>query len=98
MELIDKEKVLKENIKDIAQLDEAILLIDEQHNGLTAERNQIEENRKTTKIDENLISTWNRMDINDDSNKCEKETEQQKESSADVGQSSQLQNGKNRKT
>lgn len=40
--LIDKEKILKENIKDIAQLDEAILLIEDQQSALFAEKEKIE--------------------------------------------------------
>lgn len=60
MELVEKEDVLKENIKDIAQLDEAILLIDEQYNELLVERKRIEEE---TKIQDNLITSWNGIDI-----------------------------------
>lgn len=51
MELIDKEKVLKENIKDIAQLDEAILLIEDQQSALAAEKEMIEGVMQSSQID-----------------------------------------------
>lgn len=65
MELIEKENVLKENIKDITQLDEAILLIEDQQSALTAEREKIEEelmksaqtNKEDIKIDKSELET-----------------------------------------
>lgn len=68
MELIDKEKVLEEKIKDIAQLDEAIILIDDQKSALTAEKLIIEEYLiKGSKIEKNCISTTNKADVKYDS-------------------------------
>lgn len=56
IDLLDKEKTLNENIRDVAQLDEGLLLIDEQYNSLLTERNQIQESKQTKKIkDENYL-------------------------------------------
>lgn len=71
IELIDKEKVLKENIKDIAQLDEAILLIEHQQHAITAEKEKFEGDiMKSLQIDEKCITTTNNADIGTDSSGC----------------------------
>lgn len=94
MELIDKEKVLKENIKDIAQMDEALLLIDEQYNNLASERKQIEENRKDTmKLDENLIASWNRLDVNKDEKELKNVEQCSETKMTEIGHSSEPPNG-----
>lgn len=72
MELIDKEKVLKENIKDIAQLDEAILLIEDQQHTLSAEKEKIEGGiMKRLQIDDKCSTTTNNADMRTDSSECE---------------------------
>lgn len=67
-DLCDKEKTLKDNIKDIAQLDEGLLLIDEQYNGLLSERKKMEENEQTKQMknDDNngvLMAAFNGLDL-----------------------------------
>lgn len=60
VELLEKEKTLKGNINEIAQLDEAILLIEEQQKQVQLERNQIElENKNTDNKSDNTT-----IDIN----------------------------------
>lgn len=68
MELIDKEKVLKEKIKDIAHLDETILLIEDQQSALTAEKEKIEGGiTKSSQIDEKCVTTTNKAEKKIDS-------------------------------
>lgn len=51
IELAERERILKENINEIAQLDEAILSIEEQLNALQAERVRCESGEETKKSD-----------------------------------------------
>lgn len=67
IELIDKEKLLKDNIKEIAQLDEAILMIVEQQKLLHLEQTQFEMSNSINdnqNIENNLMSSWNALDVN----------------------------------
>lgn len=64
--MCDKEKTLKDNIKDIAQLDEGLLLIDEQYSGMLTERKKLEENEQTKQMkneDNNLMAAFNGLDL-----------------------------------
>lgn len=96
MDLIDKEKILKENIKDIAQLDEGLLLIDEQYIGLLSERKKIEENqtRKEVKSEANLIASWNKMDLNRNVDKNGAHTDTEKHQIEQNGNDTTSQTGK----
>lgn len=62
VELMEKEKVLKANINEIAHIDEAILLIDDQQKQLQLERNTMELNNSAMHPDNESDST--NIDIN----------------------------------
>lgn len=73
IELIERERILKENINEIAQLDEAILTIEEQLKELKLERNRCEIDEETKKINEKKESNneCNEESITDiEHNKC----------------------------
>lgn len=94
-ELIEKEIVLKENIKDIAQLDEVILLIGEQYSDLLAERKKIEDfSAKEAKVQENIISSWNSMDINSNPDNGSAEDSRKKSENIDSENTPEIQHGK----
>lgn len=65
---MDKENTLKENIKEIAEMDEALMIIDEQINELQHKIKQRNEKRiEEKKLDDSLQKVSSENDIRNDS-------------------------------